>query len=60
MVYVLIMEAASARVYWQRRVAAWFAVRRVAIYTLDGRRVYDKPARKGIYISDGKKEVSGK
>jgi len=34
--------------------------RRAAIYTLDGRRVYDKPARKGIYISDGKKEVSGK
>jgi acid phosphatase (class A) len=32
--------------------------RRAAIYTLDGRRVYGKPARKGIYISDGKKVVN--
>jgi acid phosphatase (class A) len=32
--------------------------RRAAIYTLDGRRVYGKPARKGIYISDGKEVVN--
>lgn len=32
--------------------------RQTAIYTLDGRRMYGKPARKGIYISDGKKVVN--
>lgn len=32
--------------------------RRAAIYTLDGRRVYGNPAKKGIYISDGKKVVN--
>ena len=26
-------------------------------YTLDGKRIDDKPARKGIYIKDGKKVV---